>query len=294
MQTAINGDWSDYYKVRYNHPARKTLLKGLDLFDNHTVSSLPKNAIDIGCGQGSDINELLKRGWNVVGYDKEQEAIDILNDRFAKHINKQLSVVLSDMENLPITNTTLVNASYSLPFSNPLNFKSLWDNIDKSIPVNGMFCGQLFGINDSWSINNDMTFHTSDEIKNIFNNLINFIKEVKFDRLGVFTYSDEEGTHAADNLEDNIPDKVKQERYDKIMMVQQEISLEKNKALVGQKDTVIIDKSSEEEQWSIARSYRDAPEIDNYVKIDEYIPEGQFIDVEYIQAFEYDLLAKRI
>ena len=61
-----------------------------------------------------------------------------------------------------------------------------------------------------------------------------------------------------------------------------------------QKDTVLVDKSSEEEQWSIARSYRDAPEIDNYVKIDEYIPEGQFIDVEYIQAFEYDLLAKRI
>ena len=62
----------------------------------------------------------------------------------------------------------------------------------------------------------------------------------------------------------------------------------------GKKDTVIVDKSSEDEKWSIARSYRDAPEIDNYVKIDEYIPEGQFINVKYIEAFEYDLLAKRI
>ena len=167
MQTAINGDWSDYYKVRYDHPARKTLLKGLNFFEKQTVS-LSKNAIDIGCGQGSDIYELLKRGWNVVGYDKEQEAIDILNDRFAKHINKQLSVVLSDMENLPITNTTLVNASYSLPFCSPKKFKSLWNNIDKSLPVDGVFCGQLFGVNDTWSINKAMTFHTSDQIENLF------------------------------------------------------------------------------------------------------------------------------
>ena len=95
-------------------------------------------------------------------------------------------------------------------------------------------------------------------------------------------------------MDDNIPDKVKQKRYDKIMMIQQEINLEKNKTLIGKKDTVIVDKSSEDEKWSIARSYRDAPEIDNYVKIDEYIPEGKFVDVEYIDAFEYDLLAKRI
>ncbi len=127
-----------------------------------------------------------------------------------------------------------------------------------------------------------------------FNELIDFIKEVKFDRLGVFTYSDEEGTYAAENLEDNISDKVKQQRYDQIMMIQQQISLEKNKTLIGTKDVVVIDKSSEDEGWSIARSYRDAPEIDNYVRINEYVSEGEFINIEYVDAFEYDLLAKRI
>ena len=55
-----------------------------------------------------------------------------------------------------------------------------------------------------------------------------------------------------------------------------------------------IDKSSEDEGWSIGRSYRDAPEIDNYVRINEYVPEGKFINIEYVDAFEYDLLAKRI
>ncbi len=127
-----------------------------------------------------------------------------------------------------------------------------------------------------------------------FNELIEFVKEVRFDRLGVFTYSDEEGTHAAENLEDNVPDNIKQERYDKIMMIQQEISLEKNKKLIGNQDLVVIDKSSKDEGWSIARSYRDAPEIDNYVRLNEYVPEGEFVNVEYIDAFEYDLLAKKV
>lgn len=127
-----------------------------------------------------------------------------------------------------------------------------------------------------------------------FNELIEFVKEVRFDRLGVFTYSDEEGTHASENLEDNVPDNIKQERYDKIMMIQQEISLEKNKKLIGNQDLVVIDKSSKDEGWSIARSYRDAPEIDNYVRLNEYVPEGEFVNVEYIDAFEYDLLAKKV
>ena len=78
------------------------------------------------------------------------------------------------------------------------------------------------------------------------------------------------------------------------MMIQQEISLEKNKALIGCQDMVVIDKSSKDEGWSIARSYRDAPEIDNYVRIDEYVQEGKFVNVEYVDAFEYDLLAKRV
>ena len=78
------------------------------------------------------------------------------------------------------------------------------------------------------------------------------------------------------------------------MMIQQEISLEKNKALIGAEDVIVIDKSSKDEGWSIVRRNRDAPEIDNYVRLDEYVPEGKFINIEYVDAFEYDLLAKRI
>ena len=116
---------------------------------------------------------------------------------------------------------------------------------------------------------------------------------MEFDRLGVFKYSEEEGTSAALDYEDNIPPHVKQNRYDELMMLQQKINLNKNIDRIGKNEKVIVDIVSEE-GWSLARSYRDAPEIDNYVRIDEYVPEGQFVNIEYIDAFEYDLLAKRV
>ena len=126
-----------------------------------------------------------------------------------------------------------------------------------------------------------------------FQQLMDMIEEVKFDRLGVFTYSEEEGTTAAADMEDDIPRHIKEERLDAIMMAQQSINLKKNQGLVGQMDKVIIDKSTDD-GWTIARSYRDAPEIDNYVRIHGKYKEGGFLNVKYTEAFEYDLTAEVI
>jgi ribosomal protein S12 methylthiotransferase len=126
-----------------------------------------------------------------------------------------------------------------------------------------------------------------------FQQLMDMIEEVKFDRLGVFTYSEEEGTTAAADMEDDIPRHIKEERLDAVMMAQQSINLKKNKGLVGQTDKVIVDKSTDD-GWTIARSYRDAPEIDNYVRINGKYKEGEFLNVKYTDAFEYDLTAEVI
>ena len=77
------------------------------------------------------------------------------------------------------------------------------------------------------------------------------------------------------------------------MMAQQSINLKKNQGLIGQIDKVIVDKSTDDGQ-TIARSYRDAPEIDNYVRINGNYPEGEFLNVKYTEAFEYDLTAEVI
>ncbi|MDP6569829.1 MAG: 30S ribosomal protein S12 methylthiotransferase RimO [Candidatus Marinimicrobia bacterium] len=125
-----------------------------------------------------------------------------------------------------------------------------------------------------------------------FKELYNFVEEIEFDRLGVFTYSEEEGTHGA-TLKDDIPKEVKTERMDTIMLLQQEINYQKNQKLVGKREKVIIDLNGEDRR-SVARSYRDAPEVDNFVRIEEELPVGEFFEVEITDASEYELSARRI
>ena len=125
-----------------------------------------------------------------------------------------------------------------------------------------------------------------------FNQLVNFVKDVEFDRLGVFKYSEEEGTSAEIDYKDDIPKEVKQERYDELMMIQQKINFEKNKARIGNIERVIIDVSNSDSDFSLGRSYRDAPEIDNYVKINELLDVGSFYTIKVKEAYEYDVLGE--
>lgn len=125
-----------------------------------------------------------------------------------------------------------------------------------------------------------------------FKQLKSFVKKYKFDRLGVFEFSREEGT-AAYNLKDRVPEDVKAERKEEIMQLQQEISLAKNKELVNQKIEVIIEDQDQENY--LARSRYDSPEIDNQI----YIPiEGQELQIGEIyqavikEAFHYDLIGE--
>ena len=113
------------------------------------------------------------------------------------------------------------------------------------------------------------------------------MEEIQFDRLGVFAYSEEDGTHGA-TLKDDVPKQAKTERMDAIMMLQRGINLRKNEALIGSRERVLIDFHSEDDT-SIGRTYRDAPEIDNSVRIDGKLPIGDFVDVKITQASEYDM-----
>ncbi len=119
-----------------------------------------------------------------------------------------------------------------------------------------------------------------------FQRLYDFVEEQQFDRLGVFTYSEEEGTSAAD-LPDDVPQRVKVERKSVIMELQNEISLAKNEALVGQKLKVLIDESGAGE--SIGRSEYDSPEIDNIVRVWGKHEGGQFVNVRITAAADYEL-----
>lgn len=127
------------------------------------------------------------------------------------------------------------------------------------------------------------------ETEGEFAALIDFVQEMAFDRVGVFTYSHEEGTRAA-ALPDDIPPEVKEERRARLMEVQQPISLAKNQALVGKVLTVLVE--GEGEGLSVGRSYRDAPEIDGLVLLEETVPVGEMVQVQVTGALEYDLVGR--
>lgn len=123
--------------------------------------------------------------------------------------------------------------------------------------------------------------------------LMEFVDEMEFDRLGVFTYSPEEDTPAA-AMPDQIPEEVKEERRDELMELQQEISLDKGNERIGQVMTVMIEGKVSGEGAYIARTYGDAPKVDGYIfaQTGELLMTGDFARVRVTGALEYDLIGE--
>ena len=123
--------------------------------------------------------------------------------------------------------------------------------------------------------------------------LMEFVDEMEFDRLGVFTYSPEEDTPAA-AMPDQIPEEVKEERRDELMELQQEISLDRGNTRIGQEMTVMIEGKVSGESAYIARTYGDAPKVDGYIFIQtgELLMTGDFARVRVTGALEYDLIGE--
>ena len=126
-----------------------------------------------------------------------------------------------------------------------------------------------------------------------FERLLNFIGEAKLDRVGCFQYSPVEGALAND-IAEQVPDEIKQERFDRFMALQQQISAEKMQAKIGKTIQVLVDEIDEE--GAIARSRADAPEIDGLVFIPDglHLNPGEFVKVKVFAADEYDLWAEPI
>jgi ribosomal protein S12 methylthiotransferase len=120
-----------------------------------------------------------------------------------------------------------------------------------------------------------------------FGSLVRFVQDIQFDRVGVFTYSYEVGTPSA-NLPGQVADEVKQARQDRLMAVQQGISLRRNQAFVGRTLPVLVEGFGD--GISVGRSYRDAPEIDGMVLVEDELPVGEIVPVRITGAMPYDLV----
>ncbi len=122
-----------------------------------------------------------------------------------------------------------------------------------------------------------------------FKELLEFVQQARFERLGVFSYSEEEDTWGAKNLKDSVPDEVKESRLEELMHIQQSISLEINEKRIGEILPVLIDR--QEGEFAVGRTQYDSPEVDNEVIVQSksILSPGTFVNVHIKEAREFDL-----
>ena len=121
-----------------------------------------------------------------------------------------------------------------------------------------------------------------------FEELLDFVREVRFDRMGAFAYSEEEDTYGARHYDDSIPEEEKQRRLDTLMQAQESIALELNEEMVGQCVRVLVE--SHDDGFAIGRTQWDSPEVDPEVWIEDCDAEpGTFVNVKITEAYAYEL-----
>ena len=163
--------WGEYYEAVAGHPPRDTLLAALAYIERESTepaAAMSRLAVDLGCGDGRDTAELLRRRWRVIAVDGEPEAITRLRQRH--DIDRTyLETRVQRFEELTLPpDIDLINASFSLPFCPPFHFAELWEELETALKPGGWFCGQLFGDKDDWATQGDMSCHSRKRVEELF------------------------------------------------------------------------------------------------------------------------------
>lgn len=243
--------------------AQDTTKYGLDIYGKKAISDLMR-----------ELNEIEGLKWIRILYSYPED----VDAEFVKAV-KECEKVLPYFD-MPVQHANDAILKLMNRKTSKQQIKENIDRIRKEIPEASIRTSIIVG------------FPT--ETQEQFDELCEFVKEVKFDRLGVFAYSREEDTPAA-ILEGQIDEDIKQERKNHLMEIQQGISYEKNKTFVESTLEVMIDEKVEDGLYE-GRSYRDMMEIDGlvFVKTQEDLKKGQFVNVNITEALEYDLTGELI
>jgi tellurite methyltransferase len=201
-------EWTAYFDAVAGLPPRETLVFALDRFDAEAQQNRDRKeagverftpvakrmapvsgplayargsvggrevfAVDLGCGEGRDTLELVRRGWRVLAIDSSPEALARLEANVAQVGRGQdgaaaavLETRLAAFEDTPMPAADLINASFSIPHCSPEDFPRIWERIVGAIRPGGRFAGQFFGVNDSWATKPDgvtRTYHTRAQV----------------------------------------------------------------------------------------------------------------------------------
>lgn len=147
MSNGVAQDWASYYAKTGARPPRETLLFALARFGD----AAPGFAVDLGCGNGRDTIELLRRGWRVLAVDAEPAAIDGLRARPDLPADARLETRVARFEDAELPPADLINSSFALPLCPPDKFRVMWERIRAALRPGGRLSCQLYGPRDSWA-----------------------------------------------------------------------------------------------------------------------------------------------
>jgi len=157
--------WEAYYEWIEGREPRPLFTEGLAKFGDTSGSEM--QAIDLGCGDGTETLALLEAGWNVLAIDGEPAAIRYFESKVPDELRPHLQTSIKSFEDLDLVETNLVYAGFSIPFCAPEHFNRMWGNVTDHIRPGGRFVGQLFGVRDSWAEEREMTFHSLDQVESL-------------------------------------------------------------------------------------------------------------------------------
>ncbi len=158
-----NPNWSEYYQAMAGKAPRNTLLKALESFADSNFP--PYNAVDLGCGEGRDTVELLKRNWRVLAIYSYADSFQYLLQHPQLTSPENLTIQLIPFQQATWGRVELVNASFCLPLCPPEDFWGLWSKIVDSLPVGGRFAGQFFGDHETWATIPGRSHHSLEQVK---------------------------------------------------------------------------------------------------------------------------------
>jgi len=158
-------DWRTYYDATAGRPPRQTLLWALATAEGEASR---RRALDLGCGDGRDTIELLRRGWSVTAIDAAPVAIERLSARPDLPPGSKLTALCGQFQKLLWPEVDLVNASFALPLCPPAQFPALWGKIKASLASRGWFAGQLYGPRDDWARDPALTILDETDTRALF------------------------------------------------------------------------------------------------------------------------------
>ena len=164
-EAASDIEWEVYYRAVEGRPLRELFVDATPFLPAAAADDRPLVAVDLGCGDGTETLELLRRGWTVLAVDRSPEAIARLRASVSPADRERLTTRVAPYAELDLPPADLVYAGLSLPFCDPGEFDEVWRRITSAIRPSGLFVGHLFGPHDSWADTPDMTFHTRAEVE---------------------------------------------------------------------------------------------------------------------------------